>query len=87
MKHLIPPGAPQILPAIVAAPGESASLRILDFLAASIRNSHPQRDYTRGVDELLVAKSKRKRRHQSIARVALNKASNLSCKCPPTCTG
>ena len=41
------------LPAIVTSAGESASLRFLEFFAASIRNSHTRRAYAGAVGEFL----------------------------------
>lgn len=41
------------VPAIVAAAGERAGTRFLEFFAAQIRNPHTRRAYTRGVGEFL----------------------------------
>src|SRR5271157_4551616 len=41
------------LPAIIAAAGERASLRFLEFFAANIRNPHTRRAYSRAVAEFL----------------------------------
>jgi integrase/recombinase XerC len=41
------------LPALVAAAGERASLRFLEFFAANIRNPHTRRAYYRAADEFL----------------------------------
>ena len=41
------------LPAIVAAGGEGAQLRFLEFFAASIRNPHTRRAYARAVGDFL----------------------------------
>ncbi len=47
-------GAPGVtLPALVAAGGERAQLRFLEFFAASIRNGHTRRAYARAVAEFL----------------------------------
>ena len=41
------------LPALVAAAGERASVRFLEFFAANIRNPHTRRAYYRAADEFL----------------------------------
>src|SRR6202047_3791553 len=41
------------LPALVAAAGERASMRFLEFFAANIRNPHTRRAYARAADEFL----------------------------------
>jgi integrase/recombinase XerC len=41
------------LPALVAAAGERASTRFLEFFAANIRNAHTRRAYARAADEFL----------------------------------
>jgi site-specific recombinase XerC len=41
------------LPALVAAAGERASLRFLEFFAANIRNPHTRRAYARAAEEFL----------------------------------
>src|ERR1700732_1054949 len=41
------------LPALVAAAGERASMRFLEFFAANIRNPRTRRDYARAADEFL----------------------------------
>ena len=41
------------LPALIAAAGERASLRVLEFFAANIRNPHTRRAYSRAVAEFL----------------------------------
>jgi site-specific recombinase XerD len=46
------PAAP-LVPALVAAAGERASLRFLEFLAADIRNPHTRRAYYRAAEEFL----------------------------------
>ena len=45
--------APTVLPALIAASGERASLRFLEFFAANIRNPHTRRAYARAVSEFL----------------------------------
>jgi site-specific recombinase XerD len=42
-----------IVPALISAAGERASLRFLEFFAANIRNPHTRRAYSRGVAEFL----------------------------------
>ena len=41
------------VPALVAAAGERASMRFLEFFAANIRNTHTRRAYARAADEFL----------------------------------
>jgi hypothetical protein len=41
------------LPALVAAAGERASIRFLEFFAANIRNLHTRRAYHRAAEEFL----------------------------------
>jgi integrase/recombinase XerC len=41
------------LPALVAAAGERAGIRFLEFFAANIRNPHTRRAYARAADEFL----------------------------------
>jgi len=52
MNKLVPISSPA-LPAIVAAAGERASMRFLEFFAASIRNPHTRRAYGRAAEEFL----------------------------------
>ena len=40
-------GSTHVVPALVAAAGERASLRFLEFFAANIRNPHTRRAYAR----------------------------------------
>src|ERR1700686_4054091 len=47
------PLAPDDLPALVAAAGERASMRFLEFFAANIRNPYTRRAYARAADEFL----------------------------------
>src|SRR5450755_4073961 len=41
------------VPALIAAAGERASLRFLEFFAANIRNPHTRRAYSRAVAEFM----------------------------------
>jgi len=52
MNQLVPIGSFR-LPALVAAAGERASVRFLEFFAANIRNPHTRRAYARAADEFL----------------------------------
>jgi site-specific recombinase XerC len=52
MNQLVAISAPT-LPALVAAAGERASMRFLEFFAANIRNLHTRRAYARAADEFL----------------------------------
>jgi hypothetical protein len=52
MNQLVPIGLPTV-PALVAAAGERASTRFLEFLAANIRNPHTRPAYYRAVEEFL----------------------------------
>src|SRR5271170_2193798 len=52
MNQLVPISSPA-LPALVAAAGERASMRFLEFFAATIRNPHTRRAYARAADEFL----------------------------------
>jgi site-specific recombinase XerD len=45
--------APHVVPALIAAAGERAALRFLEFFAANIRNPHTRRAYGRAVTEFL----------------------------------
>src|SRR5258708_5101114 len=47
------PIPPVTLPALVAAAGERASMRFLEFFAANIRNPHTRRAYARAAEEFL----------------------------------
>ena len=42
-----------VVPALIAAAGERASLRFLEFFAANIRNPHTRRAYSRAVAEFM----------------------------------
>lgn len=50
---LTPNAAALPVPALVAAGGERASMRFLEFFAANIRNSHTRRAYYRAASEFL----------------------------------
>jgi hypothetical protein len=50
MINLIPTPA---VPELIAAAGERASMRFLEFFAANIRNPHTRRAYARAADEFL----------------------------------
>src|SRR5712671_5593341 len=52
MNQLVPVSSPT-LPALVAAAGERAGMRFLEFFAANIRNPHTRRAYARAADEFL----------------------------------
>jgi site-specific recombinase XerD len=52
MNQLAPIAA-RALPALIAAAGERASLRFLEFFAANIRNPHTRRAYGRAVSEFM----------------------------------
>jgi site-specific recombinase XerD len=45
--------AAHVVPALLAAAGERASLRFMEFFAANIRNPHTRRAYARAVTEFL----------------------------------
>jgi integrase/recombinase XerC len=53
VNQLVPINQAPLLPAIVAAAGDGAQLRFLEFFAASIRNPHTRRAYARAVGEFL----------------------------------
>ena len=52
MNQLVPIASPA-LPALVAAAGERAGMRFLEFFAANIRNPHTRRAYGRAAAEFL----------------------------------
>src|ERR1700726_4333445 len=52
MNQLIPITAPRV-PALVAAAGDRAGVRFLEFFAANIRNPHTRRAYYRAAEEFL----------------------------------
>jgi site-specific recombinase XerD len=55
MNHLAPlsPPAISVLPVLVAATGDRAQIRFLEFFAGQIRNTHTRRAYARAVGEFL----------------------------------
>ena len=55
MVPSVVPGTIQMVPAIVAAAGERASLPFLEFFAANIRNPHTRRAYYRAAEEFLAS--------------------------------
>ncbi len=54
MNHLAPFAASPALPALVAAGGERAGLRFLEFFAATIRDPHTRRAYSQAVGAFLL---------------------------------
>src|SRR5215471_8791822 len=52
MNKLVPISSPMV-PVLVAAAGERASMRFLEFFAANIRNPHTRRAYARAAEEFL----------------------------------
>ncbi len=52
MNQLVAITAPRI-PELVAAAGERAGMRFLEFFAANTRNPHTRRAYARAADEFL----------------------------------
>jgi site-specific recombinase XerC len=52
MNQLVPISSPAV-PTLVAAAGDRASMRFLEFFAANIRNPHKRRAYHRAVEEFL----------------------------------
>ncbi|MDR3526907.1 MAG: tyrosine-type recombinase/integrase [Rhizomicrobium sp.] len=52
MNQIVPVTAP-LLPPLIAAAGDRASVRFLEFFAANIRNPHTRRAYSRAVGEFL----------------------------------
>ena len=53
MNQLVRITTSPTLPALVAAAGERAGMRSLEFFAANIRNPHTRRAYARAADEFL----------------------------------
>src|SRR3954451_21479886 len=53
MNQIVHTAAAPVLPALVAASGERARVRFLEFFAAPIRNPHTRRAYGRAVAEFL----------------------------------
>jgi len=58
MNELLLIAARTTLPAIIAAAGERASLRFLEFFAANIRNPHTRRAYPRAVSEFMARRER-----------------------------
>ena len=46
---VLPPSSSLAVPSLVAAAGDKASMRFLEFFAATIRNSNTRRAYVRAV--------------------------------------
>jgi hypothetical protein len=55
------------MPALIAASGEHASLRLLEFFAANIRNSHTRRAYGSAVVDHR-SRNNKERRHRRITQ-------------------
>ncbi len=53
MSQLVNTATAAVLPALVAASGERAGMRFLEFFAAAVRNPHTRRAYARSVAEFL----------------------------------
>lgn len=54
MNQLVPLSSPALpVPALIAATGDQASIKFLEFFAATIRNPHTRRAYSRAVTEFL----------------------------------
>jgi site-specific recombinase XerC len=53
VNQFVPITSAVLLPALVAAAGERASMRFLEFFSANIRNPHTRRAYARAADEFL----------------------------------
>ena len=53
MNQLVIHSPAPVVPALVAAAGERASMRFLEFFAANIRNPHTRRAYARAAEEFL----------------------------------
>lgn len=53
MNELVPFRAAAASPALIAAAGESAQLRFLEFFTANIRNRNTRRAYAQAVREFL----------------------------------
>jgi hypothetical protein len=53
MSNLVPITSSALLPALVAASGDRAGIRFLEFFAAQIRNPHTRRAYARVVADFL----------------------------------
>ena len=61
MNQLVSLPLPSPVPALVAAAGDSARTRFLEFFAANIRNPHTRRAYSRAVAEFLAWCARRRR--------------------------
>jgi hypothetical protein len=48
-----------LIPQLIAAAGEQASIRFLDFFATNIRNPHTRRAYARAAEEFLPRPARR----------------------------
>ena len=53
MNELVTLSPPVAMPALVAAAGERAGMRFLEFFAANIRNPHTRRAYYRAAEDFL----------------------------------
>src|ERR1700710_1732836 len=53
MNQLITFSAPATLPVLIAAAGDRAGIRFLEFFASTIRNPHTRRAYGRAVADFL----------------------------------
>jgi hypothetical protein len=53
VNELVPIARLSPVPVLVAAAGEHASMRFLEFFAANIRNPHTRRAYAQAADEFL----------------------------------
>jgi integrase/recombinase XerC len=53
VSQLVPTSS-SALPALIAAAGERASIRFLEFFAANIHNPHTRRAYVRSAEDLIV---------------------------------
>jgi site-specific recombinase XerC len=51
--HAITGSLPPAVPALIAAAGDRAALRFLEFFAATIRNPHTRRAYSRAVADFV----------------------------------
>ena len=55
MNPLAPLPSAFTVPVLVAAAGDKASKRFLEFFAATIRNTHTRRAYSRAVTEFMAS--------------------------------
>jgi hypothetical protein len=53
VKALVPRRPLTLCPALVAAAGDNASVRFLEFFASNIRNAHTRRAYRRAAEDFL----------------------------------